>query len=118
MKLAALNQFERILATLFRSPSQRGSFSLANPADYIDPVSHRDEDIARSLNASFLILLAGSLHPMFEKAKRFVNEMRQELHWAEIAAFYWDAADEIRHEISEVCLNDPDFAERHQKSWS
>ncbi|MBW1689582.1 MAG: hypothetical protein JRJ70_02355 [Deltaproteobacteria bacterium] len=67
-------------------------------------------DIARSLNAAFLIALAGTMHPASERAHRYLAQMAASGGWDEVAAFYLRGIGHISREIDDVCEHNPQFA--------
>ncbi|RLB29090.1 MAG: hypothetical protein DRG87_07880, partial [Deltaproteobacteria bacterium] len=67
-------------------------------------------DIARSLNAAFLIALAGTMHPASERAHRYLAQMAASRGWDEVAAFYLRGIGHISREIDDVCEHNPQFA--------
>jgi hypothetical protein len=105
--------FESICYHLF-SPSGKADPLLVvfNPAQQFTDVSNEPAGIARQLNAAFLILLAGSKHPLFEKAQAALHQATHSDQWSPVAQFYLSAKDSIRQEIEIATENDPDLADR------
>ena len=75
-------------------------------ADQFSPEERGDEEVARNLNAAFLIVLSGSAHSLFERADEYLETLKGDKRWAEIATFYIDGVRRITREISEACMAD------------
>jgi len=74
------------------------------------PTDH--DDTPQNLNTAFLILLAGSTHPLFKSAKRFFKSLSESSEGADTALFYEKGLELVPREIENVCKHDPDFADR------
>jgi hypothetical protein len=68
--------------------------------------------IAQTLNAAFLIALAGRTKSESNRAKRFLARMVESHEWGSVARFYMDGIDLVCGEIERVCDGDPSFTER------
>jgi len=75
-------------------------------ADQFRPEEKRDDEVARNLNAAFLIVLSGSAHSLFEQAGEYLETLKGDKRWAGIAHFYAQGLRRITEEISEACLSD------------
>lgn len=107
-----IKQFESIISALMQPEEEMNTFSIFDPACQFDEYRTDDVGIARALNAAFLIALAGDMHPAFEQAKRFLDNMINSPEWADTARFYTNGINLIHREIDSVCRHDPDFANR------
>ena len=104
--------FESICYQLF-SPTEKNDFlPVFDPVTQLTDGSDDATDIAQRLNAAFLILLAGSKHPHFEKAQAALLQATHADDWSQVAHFYLSARDRIRREIETASENDPDLADR------
>ena len=83
-----------------------------DPSGQLTETSTSDEDVARQINAAFLVMLAGINHPQFENAEKLLRQRAESGGWTKIARFYLSAKQSIEAEISRTCSRDPDFAER------
>jgi len=106
-----IKSFESILKILFQAKEDENLFSIFDPSQQFEEKALDDEDIARKLNASFLIILAGSNHPDYENAKDFLNEINKLPEWEDVASFYLQGVDTIHEEIEAVYSDDSDFAQ-------
>ena len=106
-----IEHFESICYRLFSPGEKNGFLPVFNPADQFSNESDDPTDIARNLNAAFIILLAGSRHPLFEKAQGELHRARQMEEWSPVARFYLSARERIRHEIETAAGKDPDLAD-------
>ena len=104
--------FESICYHLFSPPAKTDSLSVFNPAEQFTDASNEPAGAARQLNAAFLILLAGSKHPQFDKAQAALHRAAHSDEWSLVAQFYLSAKDRIRHEIEKASESDPDLADR------
>ena len=104
--------FESICYHLFSPPAKTDSLPVFNPAEQFTEASNEPAGVARQLNAAFLILLAGSKHPQFDKAQAALHRAAHSDEWSLVAEFYLSAKDRIRHEIEKASESDPDLADR------
>ena len=116
-----IEYFESICYQLFKPAGQAGILPIFDPANQFDPefrteglmkASNEPENIACQLNAAFLILLAGSKHPHFEKAQAGLQRAAHSDEWAAVAQFYLSAKNRIRHEIEKAAEKDSGLADR------
>ena len=104
--------FESICYQLFSPSAKTDSLPVFNPAEQFTDAPNEPAGIARQLNAAFLILLAGSKHPQFDKAQAALHRATHSDEWSLVAQFYLSAKDRIRHEIEKASESDPDLADR------
>ena len=104
--------FESICYQLFSPSGKAGPLPVFNPALQFTDASNEPAGIARQLNAAFLILLAGSKHPHFEKAQAGLQRAAHSDEWAAVAQFYLSAKNRIRHEIEKAAEKDSGLADR------
>jgi len=104
--------FESICYQLFKPQVNVDAVSILDPSDQLEAAPHEPADVARQLNAAFLILLAGQKHPAYNTAHAKLNHLADSSDWSSVARFYLTAIDHIRHEIRNVISQDQDFADR------
>ena len=75
-------------------------------ADQFSPEEKGDEEIGQNLNAAFLIVLSGSAHSLYEEADKYLNTLKGDKRWSDVAHFYSEGVSRITKEISEACLTD------------
>jgi hypothetical protein len=126
-----LKFFESICYQLFKPAGAAEILPIFDPAESFEPelttngltgeglmteglagTSNESEDIARQLNAAFLILLAGRQHPQFKKAQAALRRATDSDEWSPVAQFYLSAKDRIHHEIENAAKKDPVLADR------
>ena len=107
-----IERLESIISALFQPNDGEDNFSIFDPAVQLDEDRTDPAGIAQSLNAAFLILLAGGGRPAFERAHRYLSRMTNSSEWAEVAGFFLEGRELIHEEIETVCKNDAGFAER------
>ncbi len=66
--------------------------------------------IYQSLNAAFIVALAGKEHPKFEGAQKLLKHFVKLPKWREVANFYLKGIELIRQEIDAVCREDDEFS--------
>ena len=116
-----IERLESIISAMFQPNDGEDNFSIFDPAVQLDEDRTDPAGIAQSLNAAFLILLAGrgdggggggAGRPAFERAHRYLSRMTNSSEWAEVAGFFLKGRDLIHEEIETVCKDDAGFAER------
>ncbi|MEA1950742.1 MAG: hypothetical protein U9N87_05125 [Planctomycetota bacterium] len=107
-----LKKLETVLCTLLQQSEETAGFCTFDPVRQLDETRTDGPGIVQSINAAFLIALAGSEHPDAERANRFLDDMAASSKWAAIAAFYRGGIELIRRELVTVCEGEPDFADR------
>ena len=75
--------------------------------------------IAQSLNAAFLIILAGENHPAASAAMRFLTRTAESPEWREVSEFYLSGLEITHREVNAMCKRDPEFANclRKVSNW-
>ena len=107
-----MNNLESILHALFQPKGEKDSFSIFDPVSQFDNEQNDDSGVAQALNAAFLIVQAGSKHPMSERANGLLARMKNSSRWGEIAEFYLKGVELVHWEIKQVYKRDSDFADR------
>ena len=105
-----IDRFEAILYRLFGSKTSDSSFSVFDPESQLRIDASGKTEIAQSLNASFIILLAGRNHPLHEKAKTFLSNIEKLPEWEPVVRFYFKGIESIRTEIETTAYNDSLFS--------
>jgi hypothetical protein len=80
-------------------------------AEQFRPDEESDSATLRNLNASFLIVLCGQRHPLFEKARNYLERFRSLSKWHGITEFYLDGLSLVCTEIEDTCSKDKEFRE-------
>ena len=104
--------FESICYQLFSPMEKNNLLPVFDPVTQFTDGSDDATDIAQRLNAAFIILLAGSKHPQFEKAQASLHRASHSEEWSPVAQFYLSAKERIRHEIENATEKDSDLADR------
>ncbi len=107
-----LEDFQSIVYALIR-PKQGAVFPIA--LDLTEQFEEERTDkagIAQTLNAAFLIVVAGQNHPAAPSALGFLTRMAESPEWRDTAEFYLSGIDRTHHEIKAMCSRDPEFADR------
>ena len=107
-----IEQFEFIIAKLICPREEKETFSIFNILEQFNEECAGKADIARALNAAFLISLSGNNHPEFERANRFLSNMIDSPDWEDTVRFYLKGIELVRLEIESACRHDPNFSDR------
>ena len=73
------------------------------------PDRNGNMDVARNINAAFLILLSGGDHGLFKAAEKYLDALRPQEEWGNIAQFMKQGVTLIHGEIETLCRRDPEF---------
>ena len=107
-----IQEFETITFQLLKPGVRKDTTAIFDPLTQFDPDAKAPADVARSLNAAFLILLAGRKHPAYDQAHGYLTQEAESTNWKDVARFYLAGLEGIRREIQDVCNHDRDFANR------
>jgi hypothetical protein len=105
-------QVETIISALISPREETPSPLSINLAPQFDEKATDSAGIARSLNAAFLIALAGTMNPASEQASHYLAHMAASGEWSEVASFYVRGLEYIDREIADGCKHNPQFARR------
>jgi hypothetical protein len=111
---------------LFQSEKGERPFCIFDPAGQIHQnlaagvglttagasITNREASIIQSINAAFIVLLAGQGHREFEEAGELLARLQASTKWQEYAGFYLNGVSQITREIETVCEEDAGFASR------
>jgi hypothetical protein len=103
-------KFETIIGSMladfnnqYEMPVIPGTFDLSDGANW---KYHQ----AWQLSVAFLIVLSGSKHPDYRRAKSFLEAMNKNSKWYALTKFYLEGISLIIEEINNVTANDTQFA--------
>ena len=105
-------QLATILSTLIQRSEETGGAFIFDPVPQLDETRTDESGIVRSLNAAFLLALAGPYHPAAKRANTLLDKMAASPKWATVAGFYKKGIEAIRQELVTVCEREPDFGGR------
>jgi hypothetical protein len=105
-------QLATVLNTLLQRSEETDGAFIFDPVPQLDETRTDEPGVVQSLNAAFLIALAGPDHPAAKRASRMLDEMAASSKWATVAGFYQEGIELIRQELMTVCEREPDFADR------
>ena len=112
-------EFQAIVHAITQSPRENLPFAIFDPIEQFHPEGTGRTTIFRTLNAAFLITLAGPNHPSSERAEKFLLRLASSSQWAKVANFYLSGKKRIVQEIEAACEEGSDFAHRLKtlSSW-
>ncbi len=105
-----IEHFEYIIYRLFEPDQEGDSVSIFDPSEQFDENAVNHIDIAKSLNAAFLITLAGNKHRDFDRADEFIRHMAKSSEWADLAGACLTGKKLVLKEIETASKQDLDFA--------
>ena len=113
-----MNQkLQLILEKLFFSGENRSDPVLLDPLPQFDKNIAGNKDIARRLNAAFLIELAGNNHPKYSEAVSGLNQFKADDGWKEAIHFYKMGRERISKEIAEALKTYPEVDSALSGLW-
>ena len=68
-----IDKFESIVCTMLQPVEADLGITTFDPVEHFKADQNVDADVARSMNAAFLILLAGTRHPAFDRAQALLG---------------------------------------------
>ena len=101
--------FSAIIRTLVDGSQNTPPLAGFDISDQFHPERRRDTDVARNMNAAFLILLSGPDHGLYNAVKAYMDALRADEKWGPITMFMEDGAALINEEIQNLCHKDTDF---------
>ena len=106
-----LEQFQSIVYALIR-PKQGAALPIAlDLTEQFDAELTDKSGIAQTLNAAFLMALAGENHPAASTAVRFLTRMAKTPEWKAISEFYLSGIERMQGEINTKCKQNSEFAD-------
>ena len=110
------NMFSTIIRTLVDGTQTKESLAGFNVGDQFIPDQGQDTDVARNINAAFLILLSGCDHELYRIAERYLDVFEAEEKWQNAVRFMKNGAALINGEIRNLCCEDNDFKNALEKA--
>ncbi|MFG6098871.1 hypothetical protein SPB21_26735 [Leptothoe sp. ISB3NOV94-8A] len=103
--MTALNPILNFLT----QPSSSGTAAIL-PLELTSVADGQDTTASlQSLNAAFLMVLAGETHPSFSNAQTYLEKLSTSPEWGKAAKFYIQSAQLIAQELEQVCEKDADL---------
>ena len=101
--------FSTLIRTLVDGTQKTPPLAGFDVGDQFIPDQGRDTDVARSINAAFLILLSGCDHALYSVAEKYLDTFEAEEEWQNVVRFMKNGAALINDEIRDLCHEDDDF---------
>ncbi|MBW2709388.1 MAG: hypothetical protein JRD04_08945 [Deltaproteobacteria bacterium] len=108
--------FSTLIRTLVDGTQKKPPLAGFDVGDQFIPDQGRDTDVARNINAAFLILLSGCYHPLYGVAERYLDAFEAEEEWQNVVRFMKNGAALINGEIRNLCHEDDDFKNALEKA--
>ena len=100
--------FESVISSLLIH-NEKNPFVIFEPAKYFNINASDPEDIVCAINSSFLIMLTGKEHPLYDDAVKYLNDKRNDDELHGIVEFYFSGYELIQYEIENRCSEDSKF---------
>jgi hypothetical protein len=107
-----IRQLQQIISTLIEPGAADAASSACDAVGQLDDNGTEPADVARGLNAAFLISLAGEQHPEFARAAAYFDGLAESSEWGAVVWFYRDGLRRIYEQWESACRDDSDFAQR------
>ena len=102
------NQFEIFIQNLLAD-----KYDILPDTDIqFNPDAESEEEILKTLNISFLVLLAGPKHPQYKNAQILISNLKSNKEFKQIAEFYSIGAELVADEIKQNSEKDNSFADK------
>ena len=111
-----MKPFETVIRRIVDSMNGNRPLSGFAVADQFHPEDKEDEDIARNLNAAFLIMLSGPAHSLYEQAESYLKHLKKDRRWVETATFFIKGAKRIADEVSAAYRSDDAFRKAFEEA--
>ena len=108
--------FSTLIRTLVDGTQKNPPLAGFYVGDQFIPDQSRDTDVARNINAAFLILLSGCDHARYNAAERYLDTFEAEEKWQNVVRFMKNGAALINNEIQNLCHEDDDFKNALEKT--
>jgi hypothetical protein len=108
--------FSTLIRTLVDGTRKFPPLAGFDVGDQFIPDQGRDTDVARNINAAFLILLSGCDHALYNAAERYLDTVEAEKKWQNVVRFMKNGAALINDEIQNLCHEDDDFKNALEKA--
>ena len=113
---------EKIFSAIIRTmvDASYGNSPLAGfeAAAQFYPNRRLNTDVAKNLNAAFLMLLCGRDYELYGAAEAYLDGLTADEKWGNAARFFKNGADRINDEIRNVCREDNGFRNALEKAAS
>jgi hypothetical protein len=111
MKPIMQNQFEKFIQNLLAD-----KYDILPDAEIqFNPEEESEEEILKTINLSFLILLAGSKHPQYKNAQKLLIDLKSKKEFGQIVEFYSIGAKLVESEIKQNNEKDNSIAENFEQ---
>jgi hypothetical protein len=101
--------FSALMRALVDSPPQKPPLAGFDAGEQFIPDLEGDTDVARNINAAFLIRLSGEGHGSYGAARQYLDALKASRKWGNVAQFMGDGAELVRGEIEALCRGDVRF---------
>jgi hypothetical protein len=108
--------FSTLIHTLVDGTQKSPPLAGFDVGDQFIPDKGRETDVARNINAAFLILLSGCDHALYSVAERYLDSFEGEEEWQNVARFMKNGAALINEEIRNLCHEDDVFKNALEKA--
>ena len=111
-----MKMFSTVIRALVDGTKNEHPLAGFDIANQFTPDSRRDTDVARNVNAAFLILLSGPDHGLYTAGKAYLDALKADEKWGNVAAFMENGVALIKGEIQTLCHEDNEFQSALEKA--
>ncbi|MCF8130249.1 MAG: hypothetical protein K9N10_17200, partial [Deltaproteobacteria bacterium] len=108
--------FYCFINALVNGTYQRPPLAGFDAGDQFNPDRNQDTDVARNINAAFLILLSGNDHRLYTAADEYLDSFKGDEKWGGVARFVKNGVSLVQEEIETLCHLDIDFRSTLEKA--
>ena len=108
--------FSTLIRTMVNAGDGRGPLAGFDATQQFCPDRRHDTDVARNINAAFLILLSGPDHAQHSLAGEYLDNLMGDREWGNVARFMKNGVALIDGEIRNLCREDDDFKNALQEA--
>ncbi|HKI48915.1 MAG TPA: hypothetical protein VKA69_06290, partial [Desulfobacteria bacterium] len=108
--------FYNFISSLVNGTYQRPPLAGFDAGDQFNPDRNQDTDVAKNINAAFLILLSGNDHRLYAAANEYLDSLKGDEKWGGVVRFMSNGVSLIQEEIETLCHSDIDFKSTLEKA--
>lgn len=108
--------FAAVIRTMVDAGHGHGPLAGFDAAEQFCPGRRRNTDVAKNLNAAFLILLSGRDHGLYGAAEAYLDGLLADEKWGSAALFFKNGVDRIKDEIRIAYGEDNGFRNALEKA--
>ncbi|MCK5033212.1 MAG: hypothetical protein KAS18_06240, partial [Calditrichia bacterium] len=113
-----MHKFEEIISRMFFGEEKEAQIPIYDILNQFTPDQNDKVSIAKTLNAAFLILLAGKQNSHFTAAQKYLKDLQNKEEWSDLIEFYLNGLQLINTEVNKTIKNDITFNKKINNLYS